>query len=77
MVWGRLLRAIGRPGHPLRRAVLLIYTVFLVGMILTVLPLGILLRALLRPLMRRSMDVQLAQLEQPSGSGTERVAKYA
>lgn len=77
MLWGRLLQAIGRPGHPLRRAVLLIYVVFLVSMILTVLPLGILLRALLRPLMRRRMDAQLAQLEQPSGSGTERVAKYA
>lgn len=76
VIWGRLFRAIGRPGHPLRRAVLLVYVVFLVSMVLTVLPLGILLRALLRPLMRRSMDTQLAQLEQPSGSGTERVAKY-
>jgi hypothetical protein len=75
-LWGGLLRAIGSPGAPLRRAVLLVYLVFLIGMILTVLPLGILVRALLRPLLKRRMDAEVTRLELPSGSGTERVTRF-
>jgi hypothetical protein len=67
-VWGRLLRAIGKPGHRARRAVLVLYVLFLITMILTVMPLGIVIRALLRPLMRARMDREVARLEQPSGS---------
>lgn len=76
LVWGRLLRAIGPGGHPLRRLVLVVYAVFLVAMILTVMPVSILLRALLRPLLRRKLDAEVARLEAPSGSSTERMTKY-
>jgi hypothetical protein len=77
LLWGRLLRAIGPPGHAGRRVVLLIYVVFLVSMILTVVPLGKLLRVLLRPWLRRRMDAETARLALPSGSSTERMAKYS
>jgi hypothetical protein len=40
-------------------------------------PLGVLIRAALRPLMRRRMDAEVARLELPSGSSTERVMKYS
>jgi len=75
-IWGRLLRAIGPGGHPLRRLVLVVYAVFLVAMILTVMPVSIALRTLLRPLLRRRLDAEVARLEAPSGSSTERLAKY-
>jgi hypothetical protein len=74
-IWGRLLRAIGGPGNPLRRAVLIVYIVFLITLIVTVMPLGIAIRALLRPLLRERMDKQVARLELPSGSGTERIER--
>lgn len=77
LLWGRWLRTLGRPGAAARRAVLLVYVVFLVGMILTVVPLGVLVRRLLRPLMARHMDAEVARLELPSGSSTERMAKYS
>jgi hypothetical protein len=77
MLWGRLLRAIGRPGKPLRRLVLVVYIVFLVTMILTVMPVSILVRALLRPLLRKRLDAEVARLEAPSGSSTERLAHYS
>ncbi len=77
VIWGRLLRAIGPPGHAGRRAVLLIYVVFLVSMILTVVPLGKLLRAVLHPWLRRRMDAGSARLALPSGASTERLAKYS
>jgi hypothetical protein len=76
-VWGRLLRALGGPGQPLRRVALLVYVVFLITLILTVVPLGVIMRALLRPLFKNRMDRETARLEQPSGSGTERLRQYA
>jgi hypothetical protein len=76
-VWGRLLRAIGQPGNPARRAVLVLYVLFLVTMILTVMPLGIVIRALLRPLMRARMDREVARLELPSGSAAGNRERYA
>jgi hypothetical protein len=77
MIWGRLLRAIGRPGNLLRRMVLILYIAFLVTMILTVMPVSILVRALLRPLLKRRLDAEVARLEAPSGSSTDRLAEYS
>jgi hypothetical protein len=76
-LWGRLLRAIGKRGNPVRRAVLVLYVLFLVTMILTIVPLGIAIRALLRPLLRARLGREVARLELPSGSGTGDVARYA
>ncbi|MDH4134323.1 MAG: dialkylresorcinol condensing enzyme [Gammaproteobacteria bacterium] len=76
LIWGKLLRAIGRPGNPMRRLVLVIYIVFLVTMILTVMPVSMLVRALLRPFLRGRLDAEVARLESPSGSSTERLAQY-
>ena len=76
-VWGRWLRALGKPGNPARRAVLILYIVFLAMMILTVMPLGILVRATLRPVLRRRLDAEVRRLEAPSGSSAERMARYA
>lgn len=75
-LWGKLLRAIGKPGNPLRRLVLVVYIVFLVAMILTVMPLSIIMRALLRPLLRKRLEAEVARLEAPSGSSAERLAQY-
>jgi len=75
-LWGKLLRAIGRPGSLLRRMMLVVYIVFLVAMILTVVPLGAVVRAMVRPFLRRKLDAEVARLEGPSGSSTERVAFY-
>jgi hypothetical protein len=75
-LWGKLLRAIGKPGNPLRRLVLVVYIVFLVAMILTVMPVSIMMRALLRPLLRKRLEAEVGRLEAPSGSSTERLAQY-
>lgn len=77
LIWGRLLRAIGKPGNPVRRLVLVVYIAFLVTMILTVMPVSVVARALLRPFLRRQLDAEVARLEAPSGSSTERLAQYS
>lgn len=76
LIWGRLLRVIGKPGNPLRRLVLVVYIAFLVTMILTVMPVSVAVRALLRPFLRGRLDTEVARLEAPSGSSTERLAQY-
>jgi len=75
-LWGGLLRAIGRPGNPLRRLVLVVYIVFLVAMILTVMPVSMVVRAVLRPLLRKQLDAEVARLEAPSGSSIQRMGQY-
>lgn len=74
LVWGRLLRAVGPPGSWRRLPVLLVYVVFLVSLILTVVPLTLLLKALLRPLLARRLAAQKAYFEQPSGSSRHRLS---
>ncbi len=75
-VWGKLLKAVGGPGTLRRRIMLVVYVVFLVTMIVTVLPLSIIVRAVLRPFLRRKLDAEVARLEAPSGSSIERVKIY-
>lgn len=77
LIWGRLLRKLGSPGTALRRTVLVIYILFLIIMILTVMPLGMIVRALLRPLLRKKLDEQVRKLELPSGSSSERMSQYS
>lgn len=72
-IWGRLVRAVGPQGHPARRAVLAIYTVFLVTMIVTIVPLSMLIRALLRPLLASRLAAARRYFELPSGSSAERM----
>jgi hypothetical protein len=75
-LWGKLLRAAGEPRAPLRKPLLLLYIVFLVMLIVTVVPVSLLLQALFRPLLKRRMQVLKQQFEMPSGSGVERMGMY-
>ena len=75
-VWSRLLRALGKPGTWLRRSMLVFYLVFLVSLILTVVPLSMLLKAALRPLLRKKLAVARAYFEQPSGSDSSRLVQF-
>jgi hypothetical protein len=76
-VWGKLVRAAGGPGAPMRRPVLGLYVVFLVTMIVTVVPVSLLIRSLLKPLLRARLQAQAASYERPSGAGTERMREFA
>ncbi len=66
-LWGKLLLAAGRVSPKLRHAVLAFYIVFLVGIILTVVPISAALKAVLKPLLRQRIARQRAYFSQPSG----------
>lgn len=76
-IWSRLLRACGGPGTPLRRVVLAGYLVFLLTLIVTVVPITMLLKWALRPLLQRKLAALQAGFEQPSGGGDERLTEFA
>ena len=66
-IWGALLRALGRQGSFVRKPVLCVYILFLVTLILTFVPLSMIVKALLAPLMRARIAAQKAYFGQPSG----------
>ncbi len=76
-VWGRLLRALGPPGSARRKPGLLLYALFLVVMILSVVPVTLLLRRLTYPLLRPSLLRLKTYYELPSGGGDERLRDAA
>jgi hypothetical protein len=76
MIWGKLLHSIGRQGDPRRKPVLMLYLVFLILMIIAVVPLSMLLKALLAPLMQKRHAEAKSYYEAPSGSGDERMKLF-
>lgn len=75
-LWGKLLRLAGPPGAWQRKPLLVFYVIFLLGIIVTVVPLSLAVQSLLRPLFKQRLAALKAEFEQPSGSGTERLAQY-
>jgi hypothetical protein len=75
-VWSRLIRACGRRGQWRRRPLLLLFTVYLVVMIVTVVPLSLLLQFLFAPLLKPRLQALREQLENPSGSATFNLARH-
>lgn len=75
-IWGKLIRKVGEPGTARRIPVLAVYVVFLILMIITVVPVAMILKKLLVPVMRERHQRVKAQYEAPSGSGSERMAKF-
>ena len=75
-IWGKLLLALGQPGDLTRRVVLCVYIVFLILMILTVVPIGVIIRSLLKLFQKEKLSQLVIELEKPSGSGTERLVEF-
>lgn len=67
-IWGRLIRAFSKQGQKRRKPLIFLYFCILLTLILTVLPLTILVRLLLKPFRRASFAKQTAYYEEPSGS---------
>jgi hypothetical protein len=67
LAWGKLLRSLGKQGSFQRKPVLVLYICWLVLAILVLVPLGILLKKVLGPLMRKRIAEQKAYFGAPSG----------
>jgi hypothetical protein len=67
-LWGSLLRWLGPQGSWQRKPALLLYAMFLILLILTVVPASFLLRWLLKPLLKQRLAAAEARYSWPSGS---------
>ena len=67
LIWSKLIKKAGAPNSMGRNIVISIYIVFLLTLIVTVVPLNMLIRKLLYPLKKRSIDEAVAYYELPSG----------
>jgi hypothetical protein len=76
MIWGKLIRKVGKPGDSARKPILVIYLVFLITMIITVVPINMLLKKLLAPFKKEEHKRLQKHYELPSGSGTERMDEF-
>ena len=75
-MWGKLLRAAGKPGSWPRKPLLALYLVFLVTLVFTVIPISLAIQSLIRPFLRRHLAALKQQFELPSGAGDERLSQY-
>lgn len=75
-VWSTLIRLFGRRGQWRRRPILLIFALYLIVLILSVVPLSLLVQWLLYPLLKPRLDRLRVELELPSGSQEFNLQKY-
>ena len=76
-VWSKLIRAFGQRGQWRRRPMLLVFALYLVTLIITVVPLSLLVQWLLSPIFKGRMAALKAELEQPSGSADHLIEPHA
>ena len=76
-IWGKLIRTCSKQGELKRKLFIMLYTIFLVCIIITVVPLNMLIQTLYRKLNQEDVLKQKALYELPSGSGTERIKEFS
>ena len=76
-VWSKLIRLFGKRGQWRRRPILLVFALYLITLVLTVVPLSLLLQWVFSPLLKPRLERLKAELELPSGSQEFNLEKYA
>lgn len=76
-VWSKLIRLFGKRGQWRRRPMLLVFALYLITLVLTVVPLSLLLQWVFSPLLKPRLERLKAELELPSGSQEFNLEKYA
>ncbi len=67
LIWSRLIKKAGPPNSRGRNIVITIYAIFLLLLIVTVVPLNLLIRKLIYPFKKNTIDEAVTYYEQPSG----------
>jgi len=76
LIWGKIIRKIGEYGDKKRRVFVMIYLIFLLLMILTVVPINMIIQTILRRVNKESILKQKEFYESPSGSEGFRMKEY-
>lgn len=76
MVWGKLIKKLGKPGSIERKPIVMLYLLFLLLMIVTVVPINMVLQSILRVINKDSINKQKEFYELPSGSSDKRLKEF-
>lgn len=76
MIWGKLIRKIGKPGDSKRKPFIALYTVFLILMIIIVVPINMIVQTIIRKINKDKILKQKALYEMPSGSEDYRMKDF-
>lgn len=76
-IWGKLIRAIGEPENPWRKPVVMLYVIFLLIIICTVVPINMIIQSINRKINKEVVQKQKALYEEPSGSDTTRIKDFS
>jgi len=66
-IWGKWVRAFGKRGSWRRRPILVLYTMFLIALIVSVVPLNMVFQRIIRRLFKGKTDKIIKTIEAPSG----------
>ncbi len=78
MIWGgKLIRKIGKAGDLKRRPFIALYTVFLILIIMTVVPINMIVQSIIRKVNKEKILKQKAFYEMPSGSDDFRMKDFS
>lgn len=66
-IWSKLIKKAGSPNSRGRNIVITIYAMFLLTLVCTIVPLNMLIRKLIYPFRKKSIDKAVSYYEQPSG----------
>lgn len=77
MIWGKLIRKVGKAGELKRRPFIALYTVFLILIIMTVVPINMIVQTIIRKISKEKILKQKAFYEMPSGNDDFRMKDFA
>ena len=75
-IWGNLIQKLGKPGDIKRKPVVILYLMFLLLIIVTVVPINMIVQSILRRTNKEQVQVEKETYEQPSGNGDERMKEF-
>jgi len=76
-IWGKMIRAVGEPENPWRKPVVMLYVVFLLLIIFTVVPINMIIQSIKRKINKEEVQKKKALYEEPSGSNTTRIKDFS
>jgi len=77
LIWGKLIKKFGTTGDVGRIPVLFLYFIFLLTLILTVVPINMLIKPIIRKFNNEKVESERIHFEKPSGAGDERLKEYS
>ena len=67
LIWSKLIKKAGPPNSAGRNIVITIYSLFLLTLVVTVVPLNMFIRKIIYPFRKKAIDAAVSSYEQPSG----------